>query len=132
MQDQPHPSEVIGAVAEFLRTVVIPKADPLVAFQTRVAVNALEMMRRQLDLTPAADARELESLAAILGHQGRLADLNTEFAAKIASGELDLTTPSVADHLWATTLAKLAVDQPGYAAYRATLAEASSEPENKT
>lgn len=123
MQDQPHPSEVLGAVAEFLRSTVIPKADPLVAFQTRVAVNALEMMGRQLDLAPAAEAAELERLVAILGHPGPLDDLNAELASRIAAGEVDLETPGVRDHLWATTLAKLAVDQPTYAAYRAALSE---------
>ncbi|HEY2661301.1 MAG TPA: DUF6285 domain-containing protein [Caulobacteraceae bacterium] len=123
MQDQPHPSEVIGAVAEFLRTIVVPKADPLTAFQTRVAVNALEMMRRQLDLAPAAEAQEEVRLTALLGHDGALADLNAELAAKIGAGDLDLATPGLSEHLWATTLAKLAVDQPSYAAYRGVLAE---------
>ncbi|QUD87576.1 DUF6285 domain-containing protein [Phenylobacterium montanum] len=123
MQDQPHPSEVIGAVAEFLRNTVIPKADPLTAFQTRVAVNALEMMRRQLDLAPAAEAAELERLKVILGHDGTLAELNAELSSKIAEGALDLTAPGLRDHLWTTTLDKLAVDQPTYAAYRAALQE---------
>lgn len=122
MQDQPHPSEVIGAVAEFLRSVVVPKADPLTAFQTRVAINALEMMRRQLDLAPAADAAESERLVALLGHDGDLATLNAELAARIADGDLDLSSPGLRAHLWATTLAKLAVDQPNYAAYRAAIA----------
>ena len=44
-----------------------------------------------------------------------------ELAHRIATGELDLTTPGLSDHLWATTMAKLAVDQPTYAAYRAEL-----------
>jgi|HubBroStandDraft_1064217.scaffolds.fasta_scaffold00090_48 hypothetical protein len=135
MQDDPQPGEVIGAVAEFLRRVVASEADPLLAFQARVAINALEMVRRQLELAPAAAAGECRRLAAILGRAGDLADLDAEFAGKIASGELDLSTPGVADHLWATTLAKLAVDQPGYAAYRAALAERSEgapAPENKT
>ena len=30
----------------------------------------------------------------------------------------DLQTPGVAEHLWATTLAKVAIDQPTYASYR--------------
>jgi hypothetical protein len=123
MQDQPNPSEVIGAVAAFLRDAVIPKADPLIAFQTRVAVNALEMMRRQLDLAPAAEAAELERLKTILGHEGSLAELNAELAGKIADGAVGLETPGVREHLWATTLAKLAVDQPTYAAYRLALSE---------
>ena len=32
--------------------------------------------------------------------------------------EVDLATPGLADHLWQTTLAKLAVDQPNYASYK--------------
>jgi len=122
MQDQPTPSEVIGAVAAFLKNVVTVQTTGATSFQARVAANALEMMRRQLDLAPAEDAAELERLKALLGHDGTLADLNAELSRRIGAGELDLTTPGLSDHLWATTMAKLAVDQPTYAAYRAELA----------
>ena len=37
---------------------------------------------------------------------------------RIAAGELSLQTPGLAAHLWATTLAKVAIDQPTYASYR--------------
>ena len=122
MQDQPTPSEVIGAVAAFLKNVVTVQTTGATSFQARVAANALEMMRRQLDLAPAEDAAELERLKAILKTDGTLAELNGELASRIGAGELDLTTPGLSDHLWATTMAKLAVDQPTYAAYRAELA----------
>jgi hypothetical protein len=127
MQDQPTPSEILGAVAEFLRAVVAQEANPLVAFQARVAANALEMARRQLDLAPASDAAERDRLRAILGRDGDLAELNAAFAEKLASGALDLTSPGVAEQLWAATLAKLAVDQPTYSGYRAALAERPKE-----
>jgi hypothetical protein len=127
MQDQPNPSEVIGAVAAFLRNVVTAQTTGATSFQARVAANALEMMRRQLDLAPAEDAAELERLKALLGTDGTLAELNTELARRIAAGDLDLTTPGLSDHLWATTMAKLAVDQPTYAAYRAELARRDGE-----
>jgi hypothetical protein len=122
MQDQPTPSEVIGAVAAFLKTIVADQTTGATSFQARVAANALEMMRRQLDLAPAADAAEHERLRAILKTDGTLADLNAVLARRIETGELDLSSPGLADHLWATTMAKLAVDQPTYAAYRAELA----------
>jgi hypothetical protein len=122
MQDQPTPSEVIGAVAAFLKTVVAAQTTGATSFQARVAANALEMMRRQLDLAPAEDAAELARLKVLLGTEGSLAELNVELARRIEAGELDLTTPGLSDHLWATTMAKLAVDQPTYAAYRAELA----------
>ncbi len=123
MQDQPTPSEVIGAVAAFLKTVVAAETIGATSFQARVAANALEMMRRQLDLAPAADTAEHQRLNALLGHDGELLELNAELSRRIAAGEMDLATPGLSDHLWATTLAKLAVDQPTYAAYRASLAE---------
>ncbi len=127
MQDQPTPSEVIGAVAIFLKTVVAAQTTGATSFQARVAANALEMMRRQLDLAPAEDAAELARLKDLLKTYGSLADLNVELARRIAAGELDLTTPRLTDHLWATTMAKLAVDQPTYAAYRAELASRAGE-----
>ncbi len=42
-------------------------------------------------------------------------------ADRIAKGEVDLRTPGLADHLWQTTMAKLAVDQPNYASYKREL-----------
>ena len=123
MQDRPTPSEVLTAVARFLKETVAPATTGHTSFQVRVAANALEMMRRHLDTAPAAEAAEHERLKAMLGVDGDLATLNADLAARIAAGEMDLATPGLADHLWTITLAKLAVDQPTYAAYRASLAE---------
>jgi hypothetical protein len=69
-------------------------------------------------LEGASDAAELARLKSLLGADGSLADLNRALADKIASGEADLETPGLAEHLWQTTLAKLAVDQPNYGSYR--------------
>jgi hypothetical protein len=124
MQDQPTPSEIIGAVAVFLKTVVAVQTTGATSFQARVAANALEMMRRELDNSPADDAAELARLKALLpGEEGNLFQLNAELARRIETGELDLETPGLKEHLWLTTLAKLAVDQPTYGGYLAALAE---------
>ena len=134
MQDQPTPSEIIGAVARFLKEVVVAETKGATSFNARVAANALEMMRRQLDTAPAAEAAELANLKTLLGvdnegEGGDLASLNAEFARRLGAGEMDLKTPGVADHLWATTLAKLHVDQPTYWGYRAALAERAAPTE---
>ena len=57
----------------------------------------------------------------LLGMQGSLGDLNRALADRIAKGEVDLQTPGLAEHLWQTTMDKLAVDQPNYAAYKREL-----------
>ncbi len=121
MQDQPTPTEVLAAVARFLKETVAAETTGHTSFTARVAANALEMMGRQLTLAPAAEADEMARLEAMLGRTGTLADLNAEFARRIADGSLDAAVTAVTDHLWTTTLAKLAVDQPNYWGYRAAL-----------
>ena len=123
MQDPPFPPEILAAVARFLKEEVAPAASERLSFQARVAANALEMMRRQLELAPAQEAAERQRLAALLGADGDLKTLTAELSRRLSSGEADLTTLGVADHLWTTALEKMAVDQPSYAAYRASLAE---------
>ena len=124
MQDQPTPAEIIGAVAAFLKNVVAAETAGATSFQARVAANALEMMKRQLETQPAEDAAELTRLTALMpGEEGDLFQLNAELSRRIEAGEVDLSTPGLKEHLWKTTLAKLAVDQPTYGGYRAALAE---------
>jgi hypothetical protein len=125
MQDEPTPTELIKAVAEFLRNDITPAVSGHSAFKLRVAINALDLVTRQLALESSSDATEAVRLSALLGLQGSLSELNRALADRIAKGEADLQTPGLADHLWQATMDKLAVDQPNYAAYRRELGENS-------
>jgi hypothetical protein len=118
MQDEPTPSEMLAAVAALLRETVMPQLSGHTAFLVRVAANALDLVRRQVDLEPAADAAELARLQQLLARDGDLLELNQALCSAIEAGEMGLQTPGLADHLWATTLEKLAIDQPTYAPYR--------------
>jgi hypothetical protein len=118
MQDPPKPADLLAAVARFLREELVPQLSGAPAFQTRVAANIVDIARRELELAPAADAAEHQRLAALLAQEGDLAALNQELCRRIRDGSLTLATPGLAAHLWAVTLAKLAVDQPGYASYQ--------------
>jgi len=118
MQDQPTPVELINAVTEFLRADVVPQISGHSAFKLRVAMNALDLVARQLTLEPQGDAAEAERLSKLLGVSGSLEDLNRMLSARIAGGEADFTTPGLTEHVWQTTMDKLAIDQPNYAAYR--------------
>ena len=121
MQDEPAPEELIKAVADFLRSDIAPAISGHNAFKLRVSINALELVTRQLTLQSRSDAAEAARLSRLLGMQGSLTELNRTLADRIAKGELDLQTPGLADHLWQTTMAKLAVDQPNYASYKREL-----------
>ena len=121
MQDEPRPVELTKAVADFLREDIAPLVSGQNAFRLRVAINALDLVTRQLTLATASDAAEAERLRKLLAMQGSLFELNRALADKIAKGEVDLQTAGLAEHLWQTTMDKLAVDQPGYTAYRREL-----------
>jgi len=121
MQDKPHPSELIAIVARFLRQELMPDLDAHRAFQLRVAANALDLAARQLAIETDGNAQETRGLRNVLGHDGTLPALNAELAAAIADGRLTLEHPGLAELLWTTTLAKLAVDQPQYASYKREL-----------
>ena len=121
MQDEPTPTELIKAVADFLRNEIAPAIKGHNAFKLRVGINALDLVTRQLSLAEAGDATEAARLKQMLGIDGALLDQNRSLAQKIADGEIDLQTPGLAEHLWQTTLDKLAVDQPNYASYKREL-----------
>ena len=121
MQDEPGPTELTKAVADFLREDIAPLVSGQNAFKLRVAINALGLVSRQLTLEAASDAAEEERLERLLAIQGSLFELNRALADRIAKGELDVQTPGLAEHLWQTTMDKLAVDQPTYTAYRREL-----------
>jgi hypothetical protein len=121
MQDQPTPIELIKAVADFLRNEITPIVGGHTAFKLRVSLNALDLVTRQLALEEGSDVAELARLSQLLVMQGSLAGLNRVLAERIAKGEAGLQTPGLAEHLWQTTMDKLAIDQPNYAAYKREL-----------
>jgi hypothetical protein len=121
MQDEPTPIELTKAVADFLRTDIAPMISGHNAFKLRVAINALDLVTRQLAMEEGSDAGEAARLAQLLDMQASLIDLNRTLADKIAKGEVDLQTPGLSEHLWQTTMDKLAVDQPNYASYKREL-----------
>ncbi|TFV42952.1 hypothetical protein E4K66_02940 [Bradyrhizobium frederickii] len=121
MQDEPTPIELTKSVADFLRSDITPLISGHQAFKLRVAINILDLVTRQLTREEGSDAAEVERLHALLGMDGSVMDLNRALAERIAKREIDLATPGLAEHLWATTMDKLAVDQPNYASYKREL-----------
>ena len=121
MQDEPTPIELLKAVADFLRNEITPAIKGHNAFKLRVGINALDLVTRQLTLADDGDAAEAARLKQLLGADGSLIELNRTLSDRIAKGEVDLATPGLSEHLWQTTMDKLAVDQPNYGSYKREL-----------
>ncbi|TMR98528.1 DUF6285 domain-containing protein [Nonomuraea basaltis] len=107
--DVPTAAQLVAAVRDFLQTDVLPAAEGRVRFHTRVAINVLGMVEREIELGPA-QAEE---------HAARLAGLGVAGDAELAAAIREGRVPD--DHALVTALeqavrAKLAVANPGYLA----------------
>ena len=114
-QDRPTAAELLAAIADFLReeaTPVLDRAEPRLGFQMRVAANSLAILEREARLGPAADARERERLAKLLGRDGTLDELNRELARQLRAGQRDERDATLMTHLEATIADKIAIANP--------------------
>ncbi|OGB04879.1 MAG: hypothetical protein A3E25_13840 [Burkholderiales bacterium RIFCSPHIGHO2_12_FULL_69_20] len=121
MLDHPRGPALLDAVARLLRETLIPQLPPGAVFQARVAANAVDLAAREMRQVADAESQARDRLTALLGHDGDLPTLEAELAARLRRGDINTDHPGLQQHLWATTLAKLAIDQPSYAPYRRTL-----------
>ncbi len=119
MQDLPTPAAILDLVITQLANAE-PTTPERGKFEQRVIIAALQLVHRELKLAPVSDAAEQERLEALL-EPGDLLALNRSLAARLRDGSLTLASRDVAAHLRATTMEKLAIDQPSYAAYKRAL-----------
>ncbi len=123
MQDRPTTSELSDAVREFLEQEILPTvSDARLKFRVLVAMNALTMISREVNLEESNLQIEFSSLKNLLGldvpnpetFSGLKAmthELNTELSNRIRLGN---APENVFAHLEEVAKAKLAITNPGY------------------
>lgn len=127
MQDRPTYDELLKAVAGYLRDDVMPNTQGRLSFHARVAMNVVEMLRRELATMEEHLAREWDGLDHLLGVEPmppRLSNVrealerrNEALCDRIRKGEAD-EGPwrlAVLGHLRTVTMDKLAVSNPALA-----------------
>lgn len=107
--DRPTAAELLESVREFLEGDVLDATAGRVRFHTRVAINVVGMVERELELGPAQAVAHAERLAG-LGYSS-----DDELAAAIRAGDLDDRYGEVKAAVWASVTDKLAVANPSYA-----------------
>jgi hypothetical protein len=104
---RPTAAELVAAVAEFLETDVRQSTTGQVNFHSRVAVNALRIVERELLADGQADG-----VTAALAYVGCRDE--AQLAAAIRVGELDGLDGQVQSALRALVGRRLSVAHPGY------------------
>lgn len=115
MITHPTASELIEAVIRFIEDRAAPQLKDRDAFLARVAVNALNTVRREIEQGPAAEAAATERLRSILGRDGTWTELNEALCTGIEDGSIDAADPAVMAHLKASIIDQVRIDQPNYA-----------------
>ena len=116
MHDAPSTAELVESVKRFIEETAAPQLTGHAAFHARVASNVLATVLRELEQRPGAEEAEKARLVALLDAdpEETLEKLNRDLCGRIRSGDMDLSTAGLLDHLKTTTIAQLSVDQPRY------------------
>lgn len=108
LHDVPSAAQLVEAVREWLERDVLTSTTGRVQFHTRVAMNVLAMVERELALGPDQRA----------AHAARLADLGVaddkKLSQAIREGRLDDRMSDVVAAVRASVVDKLRVANPGY------------------
>jgi hypothetical protein len=119
MNGHPPTTELLASVSRFLREELLPSLSGAQAFNLRVSINAIELVGREIEQRDAADKGEHRRLAKLLDSYAELDVLRKQLCEKIARGDIMLDQPALREHLRATIVDRLAIDQPTYSAYHA-------------
>jgi hypothetical protein len=111
-RSMPDAPTLLSAAVKYLEDELFPSLDGYHRFKTRVTVNVLNIIRRELEMRDGQAEAERDRLAAILGHGGEAAALSMELSERIRSGAIDLNDPALRAHLRQSVADALAINNP--------------------
>jgi hypothetical protein len=111
-KSMPDAATLLKAAIKYLEIELMPTLEGYHRFQTRVTVNVLSTLRRELELRDAQAESERARLIKILGHDGDVDALSRELAARIRAGAIALDDPALRAHVRQSLADALAINNP--------------------
>ena len=108
----PKTTVLLQAAMKYLETELMPTLAGYHRFQTRVTVNVLNTVRRELELRCSQAEAEHSRLVAMLGHDGDVEALSRELAERIRSGAISIDDPALRAHVRQSLADALAINNP--------------------
>jgi hypothetical protein len=109
----PKSEEILDALAMWLQSVQ-PKLEGRDNFLARVAVNAVNLIKRENASGQKMEDDQVARMAQLLKHQGSFDDLNTELCMAIRDGKIDPLDKALLALLRASAEEQIAIDNPKY------------------
>jgi Domain of unknown function (DUF6285) len=114
-ESMPDVQTLLDAAVQYLEQALLPTLSGYHRFQTRVTVNVLNIIRRELGNRAAQDSAERDRLIAIVGHGDTLEALTEELCDLIRTGGIDLNRPALHSHIKYSLADALAINNPRWA-----------------
>ncbi len=111
-QSIPKAAVQLEAAVKYLETELMPTLAGYHRFQTRVTVNVLNTVRRELELRGAQADAERSRLVAMLGHDGDVEALSVELAERIRAGAISIDDAALRVHVRQSLADALAINNP--------------------
>ncbi|NJN53143.1 MAG: phosphotransferase family protein, partial [Gammaproteobacteria bacterium] len=119
--DTPRTDELLESVRDFLRGDVMSATEGRTNFMARVASNSLDIALREIALGPAHLRQEHARLTAMFGTEDDLDTLRWRLVRGLRDGSMALDHPGLAEHLRATVVGRIAIDQPKYSGLKTAI-----------
>ena len=114
--DRPTSAELVEAVSEFLSKEIKNNLPAHLAFKTQIAINVLNIVRREQENKELLTKESKEILLNLLSNPQE-ANIK-ELAEQIAAGKLELENKELQKALIDITKKKISVDNPKYSTYQ--------------
>jgi hypothetical protein len=114
-KSMPDVQTLLDAAVQYLEQALLPTLSGYHRFQTRVTVNVLNIIRRELENRAAQESTERDQLIAIVGHGGAVEALTDELCDVIRTGGIDLNDPALHSHIKQSLADALAINNPKWA-----------------
>jgi hypothetical protein len=112
----PDTPTLLGAAVKYLEEELFSTLTGYHRFQTRITINVLKLVRRELELRATQSENERARLSEILGHEGAVKALSDELCDSIRQGAIDLNDEKLRAHLRQSLADALAINNPKWLA----------------
>jgi hypothetical protein len=111
-RSKPDATILLQAAVKYLEEELMPTLAGYHRFQTRVTVNVLNIVGRELALRDGHRLAERARLADLLGHDGEVEALSLELAERIRAGAIALDDLALRAHVRQSVADALAINNP--------------------